>query len=78
MQLIQTLPNGTTIELGEDSVGTQTHRVCTPGGSLCRYVEPYHCALTYGQEFDEYYAIKPDKCRNDCDSSVCRNKCTAQ
>lgn len=60
MEVIQTYPNGTTIELGIDSHGNQVHRVCTAGGSMCRYVEPYHCAAVYAQEFEETYAIKPE------------------
>lgn len=59
MEVIQTFPNGTTIEFGEDSHGNQVHRVCTASGSLCRYVEPNHCAQVYAQQFDEYYVIKP-------------------
>jgi hypothetical protein len=59
MQIIQTLPNGTTIEFGEDAHGNQVHRVCTANGSMCRYVEPHHCAATYAQQFDEYYLIQP-------------------
>jgi hypothetical protein len=60
LEVIQTFSNGTTIELGEDSHGNQVHRVCTAGGSLCRYVEPIHCAMVYAQQFEEYYAIKPE------------------
>jgi hypothetical protein len=60
MEIIQTYPNGTTIELGEDAHGNQVHRVCTPGGSMCRYVEPIHCAMVYAQYFEENYAIKPE------------------
>jgi len=60
LEVIQTFPNGTTIEFGEDSHGNQVHRVCTAGGSLCRYVEPIHCAYVYAQQFEEYYAIKPE------------------
>jgi len=59
MEVIQVLPNGTTIEFGEDSHGNQVHRVCTASGSLCRYTEPNHCAQVYAQQFDEYYVIKP-------------------
>lgn len=57
MEIIQILPNGTTIEFGEDSHGNQVHRVCTASGSLCRYVEPHHCAAVYAQHFDDYYAV---------------------
>jgi hypothetical protein len=60
MQVIQTFPCGTTIELGEDRHHNQVHRVCTPGGSMCRYVEPYHCALVYAEQYEEMYCIKPE------------------
>ena len=59
MQVIQTFPKDTTIELGEDQHNNQVHRVCTPGGSMCRYVEPYHCALTYAEQFEEWYPHAP-------------------
>jgi hypothetical protein len=61
MQVIQTFPNGTTIEFGEDSHGNQVHRVCSPTGAMCRYVEPFPCALAYAQHYEENYAIKPPK-----------------
>jgi hypothetical protein len=60
MEIVQTFPNGTTIEFGEDHHGNQVHRICNPGGSMCRYAEPYHVALTYANQYEEYYAIKPD------------------
>jgi hypothetical protein len=60
MTLIQTLPHGTTIELLDDKHGNQVHRVCTPGGSMCRLTEPYHVALTYGMQYEEYYSVKPE------------------
>jgi hypothetical protein len=60
MQVIQTLENGTTIEFGEDHHGNQVHRVCTPGGSMCRLVEPYHCAITYAEQYEECYRVKPE------------------
>jgi hypothetical protein len=60
MEIIQTFPKGTTIELGIDSHGNQVHRVCTAGGSLCRYVEPIHVAFVYAEQFEEWYAIKPE------------------
>ena len=59
MNIIQTLPHGTTIELMDDKHGNQVHRVCTPGGSMCRYVEPYHCAITYAEQYDQYYVEGP-------------------
>jgi hypothetical protein len=59
MSIIQTLPHGTTIELLDDKHGNQVHRVCTPGGSMCRYVEPYHCALVYAAQYEEYYLEGP-------------------
>lgn len=59
MSLIQTLPHGTTIELLDDKHGNQVHRVCTPGGSMCRYVEPYHVAITYGQQYEDHYIEGP-------------------
>jgi len=60
MTLIQTMPHGTTIELLDDMHGNQVHRVCTAGGSMCRYVEPYHCALVYANQYEEFYDIPPD------------------
>jgi hypothetical protein len=60
MRVIQEFPNGTTIELGEDGHGNQVHRVCNASGSMCRYVEPYHCADAYAQQYDEYYCAKSE------------------
>jgi hypothetical protein len=60
MVLVQAFPNGTTIELGEDDRGNQFHRVCNSGGSMCRYTEPFHCALTYAEQYEEFYQVKPD------------------
>lgn len=60
MQIIQTLPRGTTIELGEDYHGNQVHRICNPGGSMCRFAEPYHVAITYAQQFEQFYGVGPD------------------
>lgn len=56
---MQTFPNGTTIEFGEDLHGNQVHRVCNPSGSMCRYVEPYPCALVYAEQYEEYFAKQP-------------------
>ena len=55
MRVIQTFPNGTTIEFGEDSWGRNVHRVCTSTGSLCRYTESYHVALTYAHQYEEFF-----------------------
>jgi hypothetical protein len=55
MEVMQTFPNGTTIEFGEDLHGNQVHRVCNPSGSMCRYVEPYPCALVYAEQYEEYF-----------------------
>ncbi len=60
MEVIQTFEKGTTIEFGEDHHGNQVHRICTPGGSMCRFAEPYHVALTYGQQYEEFYGVKPE------------------
>jgi hypothetical protein len=59
MEVIQTFPNGTTIEFGEDWHGNQVHRVCSATGAMCRYVEPFHCALAYAQHYEDFYAVKP-------------------
>jgi hypothetical protein len=61
MEVIQTFPNGTTIEAGVDSHGNQVHRVCCPTKAMCRYVEPIHCAQAYAQQYEEYYSVKPEK-----------------
>lgn len=63
MDVIMTYPNGTTIEFGDDAHGNQVHRVCNAGKSMCRYVEPWHCAQTYAEHYEEYYRIVPDKNR---------------
>lgn len=59
MQVIQTFPNGTTIEFGEDWHGNQVHRVCSATGAMCRYTEPFHVALTYAHHYEDSYAVKP-------------------
>ena len=53
MEVIQTLPHGTTIEFGEDSGGHYVHRVCNYSGSMCRYAEPFHVALAYANQYEE-------------------------
>lgn len=58
MEVIQTLPKGTTIEFGEDSHGNQVHRICSVTGAMCKYAEPYHVALTYANYYEEFYAIE--------------------
>jgi len=58
MRVIQEFPNGTTIELGEDGHGNQVHRVCNVSGSMCRYVEPHHCAAAYAQQYDSITALR--------------------
>lgn len=60
MEVIQSFDNGTTIEIGVDRHGNQVHRICTPGGSMCRFAEPYHVALTYAQQYEEFYLAKPE------------------
>lgn len=64
MEVIQTLPNGTTIEFGEDSWGHQIHRVCCPTGAMCRYCESIHIAMAYAQQYEEHYAVKPPQARD--------------
>ena len=59
MEVIQTFPNGTTIEFGKDWHGNDVHRVCSVTGAMCRYVEPFHCALAYAQHYEDFYAVKP-------------------
>jgi len=61
MKLLETLPNGTTIEFGEDAHGNQVHKVCNFSGSLCRYVEPYHCAVAYAAQYEEYFVKHLEK-----------------
>jgi len=58
MEVIQTFPNGSTIEFGEDFHGNQVHRVCCPTKAMCRLTEPYHVALTYAQQYEEWYVFK--------------------
>ena len=55
MEVIQTFPNGSTIEFGEDFHGHHVHRVCNASASMCRYAEPYHVALTYAAQYEEYF-----------------------
>lgn len=57
MEVIQTFSNGTTIEFGDDFHGNPVHRICNPSGSICKYAEPFHCALTYAHYFEEYYML---------------------
>jgi len=60
MEIIQTFPNGTTIEFGLDHHGNQVHRVCTPSGSICRFAESNHVAQSYANHFENHYCAKPD------------------
>lgn len=59
MEVIQTFPNGTTIEFGEDCHGRYVHRVCSVTGAMCRYVESNHIAIAYAQHYEDNYAVKP-------------------
>jgi hypothetical protein len=59
MEVIQTFPNGTTIEFGQDSHGHCVHRVCSATGAMCRLVESHHIAVAYAAQYEENYAIKP-------------------
>ena len=68
MEVIQTFPNGTTIEFGEDWHGNQVHRVCSATGAMCRYVEPFHCAIAYAQQYEDFYAVKPEPTQDEKDS----------
>ena len=52
MKIIQTFPNGTTVEFGDDSSGSQVYRVCSPGQKTWRYAEPYHVAITYAAQYE--------------------------
>ena len=27
---------------------------------MCRLVEPYHCAITYAEQYEEFYRVKPE------------------
>jgi hypothetical protein len=27
---------------------------------MCRYTEPYHVAITYAEQYEEYYGAAPD------------------
>lgn len=65
MDVVTTYPNGTTIELGFDGHGNQVYRVCNASGSLCRYTEPWHCAQTYAETYEEYFKTVSDACRGD-------------
>ena len=55
MEVMQTFPNGTIIEFGDDSHGNQVHRVSHPANTACRYVEPYTCALVYADQYEKQY-----------------------
>jgi hypothetical protein len=60
MEVMQTFPNGTVIEFGDDLHGNQVHRVSHPAATTYRYVEPYVCALAYAQQYEEYFAATPN------------------
>jgi hypothetical protein len=55
MEVIQTFPNGSTIEFGKDFHGNYVHRVCNPSASMCRYAESQHVALAYVAQYEEYF-----------------------
>lgn len=65
MDVVTTYPNGTTIELGFDGHGNQVYRVCNASGSLCRYTEPWHCAQTYAETYEEYFKTVSNACMGD-------------
>jgi hypothetical protein len=55
MEVMQTFPNGTVIEFGDDSHGNQCHRVSHPASTTYRYVEPYTCALVYAEQYEKQH-----------------------
>ena len=61
VDIIQTFPNGTTIECGTDSHGNHVHRICSRTGAMCRYAEPHHVAMAYAQQYEDYYAVKKEE-----------------
>ena len=65
MEVVTTYPNGTTIEFGFDAHNNQVYRVCNPSGSLCRYAEPWHCAQTYAETYEEYFKTVSDAGRGE-------------
>jgi DNA-binding phage protein len=71
MEVIQTFPNGSTIEFGQDSNGHCVHRVCNYSSSICKYTEPFHCALTYALQFEEYFNFKDKKIKKFLFLSIC-------
>jgi hypothetical protein len=57
VEVILTLENGTTIETGVGYTGNQLYRVCCSTGSICRYADSYHIALSYASQYEEYFPI---------------------
>jgi hypothetical protein len=53
VEVILTLENGTTIETGVGCAGN-LYRVCCSTGSICRYADSYHIAMSYATQFEEY------------------------
>ena len=52
-----TFPHGTTIETLNDS-GHVFHRVCAPGGGVCRYADNEDIAQDFANIYEEYFKHK--------------------
>ncbi len=51
------LPHGTTIETISDQ-GHIFHRVCVPGGGMCRYTENHDAAQDFAAIYEEIFDYK--------------------
>ena len=54
---VTTFPHGTTIETLNDS-GHVFHRVCAPGGGVCRYADNEDIAQDFAQTYEEIFNYK--------------------
>jgi len=54
-----TYTHGTTLEVFENR-GHKEHRVCTPGGGMCRYAKDQYEAEDFAKAFEEFFEYHCD------------------
>ena len=51
---VTTFTHGTTLEVLENR-GHKEHRVCCPGGGMCRYAKDEYEAQDFVQQFEDFF-----------------------
>jgi hypothetical protein len=61
MELIKTLPGGTTIEKLRHSTSGLYYRTCTGSGSICKFTPNMDSAMSIATVFENYYKVSRKK-----------------